>query len=224
MNLLGDALAWVADPGNWLGASGIWVRLGQHLAIALVVLLIASAVALPAGVAVGHTRRGQGVVAAIAGAARAVPTLGLLTLLGLLMGIGLKAPVIVLVVLAIPPLLAGAYSGVANVDVTAVKAARALGMSEWQIVRGVELPLASPVIMGGVGSAALQVVATATLAAYVADAGLGRFIFSGLSARRYDEMLGGAILVIMLALFVDLAFHLAIKVSERHARRSTGVA
>ena len=126
--------------------------------------------------------------------------------------------------LAIPPLLAGAYSGVANVDVTAVKAARALGMSEWQIVRGVELPLASPVIMGGVGSAALQVVATATLAAYVADAGLGRFIFSGLSARRYDEMLGGAILVILLALFVDLAFHLAIKVSERHARRSTGLA
>lgn len=106
MNLLADALAWVADPGNWLGASGIWVRLGQHLAIALLVLLIASAVALPAGVAVGHTRKGQGVVAAIAGAARAVPTLGLLTLLGLLMGIGLKAPVIVLVVLAIPPLLA----------------------------------------------------------------------------------------------------------------------
>lgn len=221
MNLFGESFAWLTDPANWVGGSGILARLGQHLLIALVVLVIAGLIALPAGVIIGHTRRGQGVVAAIAGAARAIPTLGLLTLLGLVLGIGLQAPTITLVVLAIPPLLAGAYSGVANVDMDTVKAARALGMSEWQIVYSVELPLAAPIVMGGVRSAAVQVIATATLAAYVADQGLGRFIFSGLASRHYETMLGGAVMVIVLALLVDMVFGLAVKYSNgRAARRS----
>lgn len=221
MNLFGESFAWLTDPANWVGGSGILARLGQHLLIALVVLVIAGLIALPAGVIIGHTRRGQGVVAAIAGAARAIPTLGLLTLLGLVLGIGLQAPTITLVVLAIPPLLAGVYSGVANVDMDTVKAARALGMSEWQIVYSVELPLAAPIVMGGVRSAAVQVIATATLAAYVADQGLGRFIFSGLASRHYETMLGGAVMVIVLALLVDMVFGLAVKYSNgRAARRS----
>lgn len=215
MDLLFDSLAWLADPASWAGPSGILHRLGQHVGLAAVVVLIAAALALPAGVAIGHTRRGQNVVAAIAGSARAIPTLGLLTLLGLMLGIGLAAPTIVLVVLAIPPLLAGAYSGVANVDPMTVRAAHALGMSGWQVVCDVELPLAAPIIMGGVRSAIVQVVATATLAAYVADAGLGRFIFSGLATRRYEEVLGAAIVVIVLALILDLGVGFAVKRAER---------
>lgn len=147
-------------------------------------------------------------VTALAGAARAVPTLGLLTLLGLALGIGLLAPGIALVVLAIPPLLAGAYAGVASVDANTVKAARAMGMTESQIIFRVELPLAAPVVIGGVRSAVMQVIATATLAAYTADAGLGRYIFAGLKTRDYGEMIGGALLVIVLALLVEALFGL----------------
>lgn len=147
-------------------------------------------------------------VTALAGAARAVPTLGLLTLLGLALGIGLLAPGIALVVLAIPPLLAGAYAGVASVDANTVKAARAMGMTESQIIFRVELPLAAPVVIGGVRSAVMQVIATATLAAYTADAGLGRYIFAGLKTRDYGEMIGGALLVIALALLVEALFGL----------------
>ncbi|QOR47302.1 ABC transporter permease [Trueperella pecoris] len=218
MNLFLQAFAWLTDPANWAGASGIWARLGQHLAIVGVVLVIAGVIALPVGVAIGHARRGEHVIAAIAGAARAIPTLGLLTVLGLMLGIGLAAPTIVLVVLAIPPMLAGAYSGVANVDSGTVKAARAIGMSRWQTVTRVELPLAAPIIVGGIRSAVVQVIATATLAAYIADAGLGRFIFSGLSTRRYDEMLGAAVVVIALALVADLAFAGGLAYTQRRSR------
>lgn len=218
MELFLESLSWLIDPAHWAGPTGILARLGQHVGLTALVIFIAAALALPAGVAIGHTRRGQNIVAAIAGSVRAIPTLGLLTLLGLLLGIGLAAPTIVLVVLAIPPLLAGAYSGVANVDPMTVRAARALGMSDWQIVRGVELPLAAPIIMGGVRSAIIQVVATATLAAYIADAGLGRFIFSGLATRRYEEVLGAAIVVILLALVLDLGVGYGVKRVERRAK------
>nr|WP_231598944.1 ABC transporter permease subunit [Corynebacterium occultum] len=200
---------WFTDPANWSGAGAIPTRMVEHLLISLVVVLIAAALALPLGVWIGHQRRGGGVVTALAGAARAVPTLGLLTLLGLALGIGLLAPGIALVVLAIPPLLAGAYAGVAAVDGQTVKAARAMGMKESQLIFQVELPLAAPVVIGGVRSAVIQVIATATLAAYTADAGLGRFIFAGLKTRDYGEMIGGALLVIALALLVEALFSLA---------------
>ena len=131
------------------------------------------------------------------------PTLGLLTLFGIWIGIGLAAPIIALVILAIPPLLAGAYAGFESVDRGTIDAARAVGMRESQIVRKVELPLGMPIVVGGIRSATLQIIATATLAAYIADDGLGRFIFAGLKTRDYAEMLGGSILVILLALIVD---------------------
>ncbi|MDO5034882.1 MAG: ABC transporter permease [Actinomycetaceae bacterium] len=215
MNIFLDAISWLFTATNWTEASGISARLYQHIRLAAAVLLTASAIALPIGIAIGHTRKGQEAVAAIAGAARAIPTLGLLTLLGLILGIGLKAPFIVLVVVAIPPLLAGAYSGVANVDAATVKAARALGMSEWQIVRLVELPLSAPIVLGGVRTAAVQVVASSTLAAYIADEGLGRFIFIGLAQRRYEQMVGASVIIIILALGVDILFGLAVKYWER---------
>jgi osmoprotectant transport system permease protein len=208
MNLVQGAIDWLTDPVNWSGPSGIPQRVAEHLAITGFVIVIACVLALPLGVLVGHTRRGRGTVVVLTSGVRAIPTLGLLTILGLQLGIGLAAPVIALIVLAIPPLLAGAYAGIEAVNPDAVDASRGIGMTEWQLVSKVELPLALPVIVGGLRSATLQVVATATLAAYVADAGLGRYLFSGLKSREYSEMLGGALLVAGLALVLEIALAL----------------
>ena len=209
MNLLLDGIAWILDPANWTGVGSIPERLGQHLVITAVVLVIASLIALPIGGLVGHTGRGKELAVSVSGGLRALPTLGLLTLFALWLGIGLQAPIIALVILALPPLLAGAYAGLESVDRRTIDAARAMGMRESQIVGKVELPLGMPIVVGGIRSATLQIVATATLAAYVADFGLGRFIFAGLKTRDYAEMLGGSILVILLALVVDGCFALA---------------
>ena len=209
MNLVIDALAWLADPANWTGTGSIPQRLVEHLWVSLVVLAIAAAIALPVGGAVGHTGRGREFAVRVSGGLRALPTLGVLTLFGLWIGIGLRAPILALVILAIPPLLAGAYAGFESVDRRTIDAARAMGMREGQIVGKVELPLGMPIVVGGIRSATLQIIATATLAAYIADEGLGRFIFSGLKTRDYGEMLGGSILVILLALLVDGLFAIA---------------
>ncbi|SDL57409.1 ABC transporter permease [Tessaracoccus oleiagri] len=203
MNLV-EAFRWIADPGNWGGTSGIAARIVEHLWVTFLSLLAAAAVALPVGVLIGHTGRGAGVIGAFTGAFRAIPTLGLLTLFGLLLGIGLAAPMLALVILAIPSLLAGAYSGIHSVDPTIAGAARAIGMSPAQVITRVELPLALPVLIGGIRAATLQIVATATLAAYTADYGLGRYLFAGLKTRDYPQMIGGAIIVIALALILEL--------------------
>ncbi|MFB9310061.1 osmoprotectant transport system permease protein [Agromyces hippuratus] len=206
MNLLLEGIAWILDPANWAGAGSIPERIAQHLAISATVLVISAVIALPIGMLVGHTGRGKELVVTVSGGLRALPTLGLLTLLALWLGIGLQAPIIALVVLALPPLLAGAYSGLESVDRRTVDAARAMGMREGQIIGKVEVPLGMPIIVGGIRSATLQIIATATLAAYIADDGLGRFIFAGLKTRDYAEMLGGSILVILLALAIDGLF------------------
>jgi osmoprotectant transport system permease protein len=194
---------WFADPGVWSGPGGIPARLVQHVLLTAGVVLTASVIALPVGVWLGHRRRGDALTVALVGAARAVPTLGLLTLLGLMIGIGIGAPFITLVVLAAPPLLAAASAGIRAVDATTIDAAYAMGMSTRAVVLTVELPLAATVILGGARSAVLQVIATATLAAYTSDTGLGRYIFTGLKSREYGEMVGGAIVVVALALVVD---------------------
>ncbi|WEO75968.1 ABC transporter permease subunit [Cryobacterium sp. SO2] len=211
MSLWAETIAWFLAPDTWTGSGGVPQRLVEHVLITIGVLGVAAGLALPVGVILGHRRRGGGVIVVLAGAARAIPTLGLLTVLGLALGIGLGAPMLALIILAIPPLLTGAYAGVAATDLITVDAARAVGLSEAQIVRGVELPLAAPIIVGGLRSATLQVVATATLAAYTADAGLGRFIFTGLKSREYDEMIGGSILVVILALALDGVLALVVR-------------
>jgi osmoprotectant transport system permease protein len=208
VNLFLDAIAWILDPANWTGPGSIPIRIAQHLVISAIVLVIAAAIALPLGGLVGHTGRGKDLAVMVSGGLRALPTLGVLTLFGIWIGIGLSAPIIALVILAIPPLLAGAYAGFEAVDRRTIDAARAMGMREDQIVGKVELPLGMPILVGGIRSATLQIIATATLAAYVADFGLGRFIFEGLKIRDYAEMLGGSILVIILALVVDGCFAL----------------
>lgn len=217
MNLFSGMTGWLTDADNWTGASAIPDRLLQHIGVTLLVLVIAAVIAIPTGLVIGHTRRCAGVIGAVTGALRAIPTLGLLTLFGLALGIGLQAPVLAIIVLAIPSLLAGAYSGVQSIDPSVAQAARAIGMRPWQVVLTVELPLALPVIVGGIRAATLQVVATTTLAAYTSDTGLGRYIFSGLKSRDYPEMLGGSVLVIALALVLEV-------ILAQCQRRSTRIA
>lgn len=204
MNLLGQTWTWLTDPTNWTGYSSIPTRLGEHAFYTLLTLLIAAVIALPIGAYVGHTGRGRVVVVAAAGALRAIPTLGLLVLFVLLAGIGLMPSIWALVILTIPPLLAGTYSGIAAVDPVVVDAARAQGMREYQVLLGVELPNALPVIFGGARAAVLQVIATATVVAYTNLGGLGRYIFDGLALSDYPQMLGGSMLVAALAVVTDL--------------------
>lgn len=204
MNLFGEALRWIGDGSHWGGPTGIDTRIVQHLWVTFAAVGIAAVLAIPLGILIGHTGRGRLVVVALAGAIRAVPTLGLLTLLGLAIGIGVEAPLLALVALAFPSLLAGAYAGIEAADRGAVDAARAVGMSEWQVITRVEVPLGAPVLLGGIRAATLQVVATATLAAYISDTGLGRYLFAGLKSRDYAQMLAGALLVAALALLLDL--------------------
>lgn len=185
MNLFVSALDWILDPANYVGLNAIPLRIGQHLVFSIVTLVIASAIAIPLGYLIGHTGRGRGLAVTSSGGLRAIPTLGLLTLVALWVGIGVVAPYVALTVLAIPPILAGAYTGFEAIDRRTIDAARAVGMSELQIVRKVEVPLGLPLLIGGLRSATLQVIATATLAAYVADIGLGRYLFSGLKTRDY---------------------------------------
>ncbi|WP_223587394.1 ABC transporter permease [Microbacterium sp. OVT16B] len=206
MNLFAEAIAWMFAPEQWQGRYALPVLLGQHLALTLVSVLIAAAIALPAGWLIGHTGKGREIAVAVSGAARAIPAFGLMVLLVLLLGVlhVPEAAVITFVLLAIPSLLAGAYTGLEAIDRRVIDAARAMGMTEWQIFFKVEVPLGLPLLVGGIRSALLQVIATVTIAAYVNLGGLGWPIIQGIPLRRFDQVLGGAIIVAVLALLVDL--------------------
>jgi osmoprotectant transport system permease protein len=206
VNFFVEAFAWLADPVHWAGADGIPTRLGQHLWYSALSVLIASVVAIPVGYLIGHTGRGRSIAVSISGGARALPSFGVITLIALSVGIGLTAPIISFVILAIPSVLAGAYSGFEAVDRKTVDAARAVGMTEWQIMTKVEMPLGLPLLIGGIRSAVLQVVATATLATFVGAGGLGSYIITGLRANDYPKMLAGSILVIALAVVLEILF------------------
>jgi len=214
-----SAIAWIFDPANHAaGAQSplpIGDRLGEHLLYTFVAVLLASVVALPLGLFIGHTGRGRQFVIAFTGGMRALPTLGLLMALFVIIGMwapftvtGVIASIVSLAVLAVPSTLAGAYSGVEAVDPVTVDAARANGMTEWQILTRVEVPLALPLIVGGLRASVLQVIATAVIASYIGLGGIGRIISSGIGLNDNDRILGGAILVTALALVVDGVFAL----------------
>lgn len=200
------ALAYIRDAAHWTGPLGIGRLAAQHVIYSLAAVALACAVGLPLGWWVAHSGRGRDRVAALLGAARSLPTLGLLTLFGLWLGIGLAAPMLAFVVLALPSVLAGAYTGVEAADPVAVDGARACGMSGLQVLTRVEIPLGAPLLVGGLRSASLQVIATATLAAYTGAGGLGRLMFLGLKTQDYAMMLASALLVIGLALISEILF------------------
>lgn len=205
MDFVLQAIAFIFDPQNLFGEKGIVPRLGEHLLYTGISMAIALVIAIPLGLFIGHTGRGRNVAVASTSSFRAVPTFGLLLYFVLLNGIGLWPVVAVLVILAVPPLLAGVYSGLLAIDRRTIDAARGVGMTELQILRKVEIPLALPIVIGGIRNATLQVIATATIAAYVGLGGLGRFIIEGLALHDFVLALAGAILVLVLALVVDLA-------------------
>ncbi len=197
-------LSYLFDPARWAGSQGIPTRLVEHLGYTALTLLIALVIAVPVGAWIGHTGRGGVLVVGLANGLRALPTLGLLVLIVGATGLGLLGPITALVIMAVPPILAGTYAGVRNVDSAVVDAARGMGMREREVLLGVELPNALPLIIGGIRSAVLQVISTATIAAYVALGGLGRFIIDGLAVRDFPQMIAGSLLVAVLAVVVDL--------------------
>ncbi|MFX0537516.1 ABC transporter permease [Ornithinimicrobium sp. Y1847] len=209
--MIQQTFAWLIDPASWSGPAGILAQTITHLRISIVALLVASLVAVPVGLYIGHTGRGRWLAINIAGAFRAIPSLGVLLaatmlLLPVLRGeLAFELPVlIVLVLLAIPPILSGAYAGVESVDPAARDAARGIGMTGSQVLWQVEVPAALPLLLSGIRSAMLQIIATATIAAIVGVGGLGRFLIDGQASRRYEMMAGGALVVALLALLVDL--------------------
>lgn len=212
--MIGDVFTWLNDPAHWRDVGfqvGIISQLLTHIRYCTIALVIAAAIAVPLGLWIGHTGKARWLVSA-ANALRAIPTVGLLILLVVMIApqfgssaFGyVLATIIVLVILAIPPLLAGTYSGIDNVDASVRDAAYGMGMTGRSVLWRVELPNALPLMFSGLRSAALQVIATATVAAYVTLGGLGRFIYDGLAQQDYPQMIGGGILVAGLALITDL--------------------
>ncbi|GAA1711501.1 ABC transporter permease [Isoptericola hypogeus] len=211
MNLFADAVAWIFSPDRATGSLPLSEAIGTHLAFTAVSVLIAALVAVPAGWLIGHTGRGREVAVALSGAARAVPSFGLVLLLVLVFGVTHKvaASTTAFVLLAIPPILAGAYAGVEAVERRVVDGARSVGMTSGQVLRKVEVPLGLPLLIGGLRSATLQVVATVTLAGYVGSWGLGFYIVQGIQLRDFSQILGAALVIVVLAVLLDLLFALA---------------
>ncbi|MFN2462763.1 MAG: ABC transporter permease [Candidatus Dormibacteria bacterium] len=205
MTFLLDVARWFSDPAHWQGADGVPARLGEHMLMSLAAILAAALVALPIGIALGHYGRGGAVAINISNIGRAVPSFAILVIAVQVVGIGAKPAFLALVALGAPPILTNTYVGLREVNQDLREAARGLGMTGRQVLLGVELPLAMPLIMGGVRTSAVQVVATATLAAEVAWGGLGRFIIDGISQRDNVQIFAGAVLVALLATLAERA-------------------
>jgi osmoprotectant transport system permease protein len=200
------ALVYLNDPFNWTRRDGIADLLVEHVAISAISVLLAAVVALPVGVALGHSGRGGGFVVALSNVSRAVPTLALLTIFAVTpIGFGNRATTIALAVFAVPPILTNTYVGFREVDRDVREAARAMGMSTGQVIGRAELPLALPLVMVGLRTATVQVVATAGLAALVGGGGLGRIINLGFGQQDYGQVVAGAILIAALALLTEFA-------------------
>lgn len=211
MDLVNAVVAWFADPAHWSGANGVPARLGQHVGISLLSVGIAAAVALPLGLYIGHTRRGQAVAINLANVGRAIPSLAAIALVvpfSQMLGTGLEyfnlyPTIVAMVVLAIPPILVNAYAGIAEVDKELVESARGMGMTEGQVLRRVEVPIALPVIVGGLRSASVQVIATATLGAIYGLGALGGYIVEGVAQQDDGRLFAGVVLVALLALLAE---------------------
>jgi osmoprotectant transport system permease protein len=212
---------WLNQAQQWHGPGGIPTRVLEHLGYSGLALLIATLIALPLGVIIGHTGRGAFAVVSLANVWRSIPTLGLLVLMVIVLGFSVVTWLVPLVALAIPPILVNAYEAVLGVDRGVKDAARGMGMTPRQVLLKVEVPVALPLIILGLRTAAIFVVATATIAAEIGLGGLGRYIIDGLATNNYGEVAGGALLVVALALLVQVAFvgirRLAVPVGLRRA-------
>ncbi|QKW07267.1 ABC transporter permease [Streptomyces sp. NA04227] len=225
MNAISGAWDWLTTGANWQGEKGVWHRLVEHLYFSGVTLAVACLIALPLALYLGHLGKGGAIAVNISNVGRAVPTLAVLVLLTLTpLGEHADLPTLIaLVLFAVPPLLTNAYLGMREVDRSVVEAARGMGMSGLQVFARVELPLAYGLIMTGIRSAAVQVVATATLAAMAGEGGLGRIITAGFNLQNTPQVVAGAFLVASLALLVEAVLVLAGRVFDPMRGRSRGV-
>lgn len=206
MSFLSFAWHWLTISSHWHGSAGIPARLIEHVEYTALAMVISAAIALPIGVLMGHTRRGGLVIVNLANMWRSLPTLGLLILAFVLSNGANWAWLIPLVALAVPPIMVNAYEGVLGVDPGLKDAAEGMGMTARQVVLKVEIPVALPLILLGLRTATIQVISTATIAAYISLGGLGRFILDGLSTDNYGMVAGGALLVVVLAIGVQVVF------------------
>jgi osmoprotectant transport system permease protein len=213
MEFLGQVVAWFADPASWSGANGIPARLAEHLLVSLASLTVGALIALPIGIAIGHTGRGALAAVSIANIGRAVPSLALLGLAFLLLlpyglGLGFWPSLVALAALAVPPMVTNTYAGLRAVDRDLVEAARGMGMREREILARVEIPIALPIILAGVRTSAVQVVATATLAAVIGGGTLGQLILIGINLGDEVQIFGGALVVALVSLATEVGFGL----------------
>ena len=206
MEAIGELITWLTDPANWQGPNGVPIRLLEHLQLTGIALLIAGLIALPIGLFLGHTGRGGVLVVGAANIGRALPSYALLLIFFPIFGFGLEAPVLALVLLSIPPILTNTFVGMREVDREMVEAGEGMGMTALQLVARLELPAARPVILAGIRTAAVQAVATATLAALIAGGGLGRYIVDGFALRDDGRLLAGALFVALLAIATERLF------------------
>jgi osmoprotectant transport system permease protein len=209
MHFLSQVFTFFTTASNWSGSDGILVRFAHQAELSVAVVVAAAAVGVGLGGWLGHSGRAGFLAVNAANAARAVPSLALLTLLAIQPSIGLRgngflASFLALFALAVPPILTNTYIGVRDVDPEIRSAARGIGMTGGQILRQVEAPLSVPLVMAGVRTAAIEVVATATLAAYVSFSDLGTYVVAGLNTQNNVEAFSGAVLVAVLALGTDL--------------------
>jgi osmoprotectant transport system permease protein len=204
MSIWDQTWTWLSTASHWTGTEGVTGRIGQHLQLTIEAVLLASVIALPIGIVLGHFGRGGALAVNVANAGRAIPTLAVLVLLVLALGLGDAPVVYALALFAAPPMLTNAYIGMAGVDRDVKDAAKGNGFTSWQSLRRIEVPLALPLIAAGVRTATVQVVATATIAALVGSGGLGRFVVDGFQTNDYGQLVGGALLVALLAVLVEL--------------------
>ncbi|MFE9122667.1 ABC transporter permease [Streptomyces sp. NPDC007172] len=224
MNTLSETWSWLTSAAHWSGENGIWNRLGQHLWLTALCLVLSCLIALPVALVLGHLGKGGTLAVNISNVGRAVPTFAVLVLL-LLTPIGKYGEwptIIALILFAVPPLLTNAYVGMREVDRDVVRAARGMGMTGRQLLFHVELPLALPLILTGVRIAAVQLVATATLAALAGGGGLGRIITAGFNLASTPQVVAGAVLVAVFALVVEGVFELVQRFAPQWARGGFG--
>ena len=205
MTHLANVVQWFADPAHWRGPDGVPQRLVEHLQISAESVAIGALIALPIGIALGHYGRFGNVAINISNVGRALPSFGLLVIAFQVFGLGNLPILVALVALAIPPMVTNSYVGLREVDQDVKEAARGMGYRELNQLLRVELPLAVPLVMAGIRTSAVQVVATATLAALIAGGGFGRYVIDGFAQRDYTKLLAGAVLVAALAMATELS-------------------
>ena len=217
MEFAGEVIGWFTDPINWSGDDAIPIRMAEHLLLSAVPLVVALVIGLPLASWVGHTRRFAGLAVNVSNIGRAIPSLAIMALAAILLSrwlvdIGLRreageiSTMVAMAALAIPAIVTNTYVGISEVEREMVEAARGMGMTASQVLRRVEIPMALPVILAGVRTAAVQVVATATLGAVFGTGGLGRYIIDGIAQRKYEEVFAGALIVAAMSIGTELLF------------------